>query len=182
MYRLNRRHLNTSTRTAQKVTSVIFFLSKYLFQDHENYTLWTLMVWFHSPFSKSPFTSMALCQRGTSVCMPCQYLALSCSHIQVLTVWITSSSDSHFVPQIESFRAPYRWKSVGARMEQHCPTKFCDGFPCLQTSVQPCIVMPKQDFCWVFMRLYLFERLSEFCHWLDVGFGIYCHSSQYHIH
>ena len=59
---------------------------------------------------------------------------------------------------------------------------FYDGFPCLQTSVQPCIVMLKQDFCWIFVRLNLFERLPEFCHCLDVGFGVYCLSSRYHIH
>ena len=91
----------------------------------------------------------------------CVCPALSCSHSQVLTVWITSSSVSNFVPQIESFRAPHTWKSVDARLGQHCPTKFCDGFPYLQTSVQPCIVMLKQDCCWIFVRLYLFERLPE---------------------
>ena len=159
-----------------------FFVSKYLFQDHENYTLWRVMVWLHTPFSKSPSTSMALRQQGTSVCMPCQYHALSCSHSQVLTVWITSPSVSNFVLQIESFWDPNSWKSVGARLEQHCLTKFCDFFLCLQTWVQPCIFMLKKRLLLDFCEADLVWKSSEFCHYPDVGVRVYCLSSWHHIH
>jgi len=50
-------------------------------------------------FHKYLFTSTALHQWETSVCMPCQYHALSCSHSQVVIMWITLSV-SNFTLQI----------------------------------------------------------------------------------
>ena len=103
-------------RDAQKVMSLIFLLSKYLVLNHENYTLWKAMLLLQTLcFHKSLFTSTALHQWGTSVCMPCEYHALSCSHSQVLIMWFTSPI-SNFTLQISSFRAPNKQKSEGATL------------------------------------------------------------------
>lgn len=68
----------------------------------------------YPPFPQSLTTSTAQRQQGTSVCMPCQCHALSCSHRHVLPARITSSSSSNSILWIELCRAPIRWKSEGA--------------------------------------------------------------------
>jgi hypothetical protein len=43
-----------------------FFVSKYLFLDHENYSLWRVTVWLHTLF----LYKLSVHFYGTSVCMP----------------------------------------------------------------------------------------------------------------
>jgi len=75
-----------------------------------NYIYYVLIL--YPIFPQSLSTSTALHQQGTSVCMPCQYHALSCSCSHVLPARITSLSNS--ILWIELVRAPIWCKSEGA--------------------------------------------------------------------
>ena len=48
--------------------------------------------------------------------------------------------------------------------------------------VCPCIVMLKQDLCWIFVRSDSFETLFEFCQLPDVGIWVDCFFCWHHIH
>jgi hypothetical protein len=65
--------------------------------------------------TQSPSSCTALCQCGTSACIPCWYQLLSCLHSHFLTASITLLSSSKRVPRKASLRDPKRWKSDGAR-------------------------------------------------------------------
>jgi hypothetical protein len=52
--------------------------------------------------------------------------------------------------------------------------KLFDGFLSLQTCVEPCIVMMKQDFCWILVRLNSYEMLPEICQHPYLGIRLDC--------
>jgi hypothetical protein len=133
-------------------------------------------------FHKSLFTPTALHQWGTSVCMPCQYHALSCSHSQVLIMWITSSVPN-FIHRFHHsellISRKLRMLHWGYRADG---VIFCDGFPSLQTCVWLGNVMMKQDFCWILVGLNSFEMVPEFSQCPDVCIGVECLQFMHHIH
>ena len=48
---------------------IFFFLSKYLILDHENYTLWRVMVWLHTLFFREVCPLLRPCAKRQQVCI-----------------------------------------------------------------------------------------------------------------
>jgi hypothetical protein len=81
----------------------LIFISTYLFLNNQNYTSWRVVVWFQNLFFHKASNATAMCQRGTSACMPC--------HAQVVSYHCAN----HVVISLKLHTAPTRWQSEGAR-------------------------------------------------------------------
>ena len=158
-----------------------FFLSKYLFPNNENHTIWRVMVWIYTPFFHKvsvhflrPLMNeeqVCVCHVGT---LPCPVLVVSISlHNSLHQSW-TSYHGSHPAGlQIGGWRVDV--VPLSNRV-------FFNGFPRLCICMEPCTVMLKQDFCWIVVNLNLFETLPEFCQCPDVGVKDDCFPCWHHIH
>lgn len=101
--------------------SLIYFLSKYLFPSHENYTLWRVIVWLHILF----FHTDSAFFYGLTTTNKCVYAVLVLFLVLllqlVLTEQITLLSVSDFVLWIASF-----WLQIGGNLRvldwgyKHC--------------------------------------------------------------
>jgi hypothetical protein len=107
--------------------------------------------------TKSSSTSTALRRRRTRLCMPCQYYALSCLLIWVLTGRFTSSSVWNFALRPSGLQ-------IGGNLgvlDRGCPSTIFYRFPSRETFVRACCVMLQTDFLLDSCKVEI-ETLSEF--------------------